>query len=314
MCGRVCARASRTNPQDRVTASVGRVTATPVTNSGTAPVNLRTVAAIGLAAGALGGLFGVGGGFIIVPGLIAFTQMDRRLAHGTSLAATLPIGLASFLTYLAHGNIDWAVAAVLTAGSVSGAVLGTRLLRVIPKRPLTLIFVTVILATALRLVMGSSDVTRTALTVPSVGGLVLLGVAAGTLAGLLGIGGGVVMVPAMVVLFGIVPPTAKGTSAAVIVPTALMGTWRNRRHGNADLRAASVCGVAGMISAVIGGIVAVRLDDQVSNVTFGLLLTVVAISQLVTLRHGDDAIDDVTDDTAEDTAEDASDDASGGDV
>ena len=243
------------------------------------------MAVVGLAAGALGGLFGVGGGLIIVPGLIAFVHMDRRLAHGTSLAATLPIAVASFVTYLASGNVDWPVAMALAAGSVCGAVVGTRLLRTIPKRPLTLIFVAVILATALRLFMATGDAARADLTLAGVGALVVAGLVAGTLAGLLGIGGGVVMVPVMVVLYGMVPPVAKGTSAAVIVPTALMGTWRNRRHANADLRVAAVCGLAGTVTAVIGGTVAIHLDDRVSNVLFGLLLVTVAASQLATLRR-----------------------------
>ena len=68
---------------------------------------MRHAALVGLAAGLLGGLFGVGGGLIIVPGLIGFAAMERRLAHGTSLAATLPIAAASLITYLAHGNVDW---------------------------------------------------------------------------------------------------------------------------------------------------------------------------------------------------------------
>ena len=50
------------------------------------------------------------------------------------------------------------------------------------------------------------------------------------------------MVPAMILLFGIPPVVAKGTSAAVIIPTAVMGTWRNRAKGNADLRAAAIIG------------------------------------------------------------------------
>ena len=69
-------------------------------------VSLSTAAIVGLAAGALGGLFGVGGGLIIVPGLVGFAHMDRRLAHGTSLAATLPIATASLITYVAYGNVD----------------------------------------------------------------------------------------------------------------------------------------------------------------------------------------------------------------
>ena len=102
--------------------------------------------AIGLGAGLLAGLFGVGGGLIIVPGLLIFGRMDRRLAHGTSLGSTLIIAIASLLTYLAHGNVDWAIAALLAAGSVAGAVIGTHLLQIVPRAVLVYLFVAVVLA------------------------------------------------------------------------------------------------------------------------------------------------------------------------
>ena len=77
-----------------------------------------------LAAGLLGGLFGVGGGLIIVPGPDG-AGIERKLAHGTSLGRFLPIGLASVVTYLAHGHVDWRVALFLSIGSIVGAIIGT---------------------------------------------------------------------------------------------------------------------------------------------------------------------------------------------
>lgn len=257
----------------------------PSTSTTSAAVDLRVAALVGLAAGGLGGLFGVGGGLIIVPGLIGLAKMDRRLAHGTSLAATLPIAVASLLTYASHRNVDWAVAVFLAVGAVAGAVLGTHLLSVIPKRPLTIIFVITVLATALRLFIAPETSGRGDLTAPMAVVLVVIGVATGTVAGLLGVGGGVIMVPALVVGLGVVPVMAKGTSVAVIVPTSVMGTFRNRRHANVDLRVAAVVGLAGVVSAVVGGTLADRIGDQVSNVMFAVLLLVVAVLQLASLRE-----------------------------
>lgn len=245
------------------------------------------ISAIGVAAGLLGGLFGIGGGLIIVPGLISVAGFDRRIAHGTSLAATLPIAAASLITYVAHGNVDWAVAACLTMGAVWGAVLGTHLLHVVSKRVLTIAFVVVIFATAVRLFTTSDVGGRADLTLWSAATLVLIGLVTGTLAGMLGIGGGVVMVPAMVVLYEMVPVVAKGTSAATIVPTSLIGTIRNRSNANVDLRAAAIIGAAGIVSAVCGGLLADAMSDRLSNVLFAALLLVVGISQLATLRGGD---------------------------
>jgi uncharacterized membrane protein YfcA len=231
---------------------------------------------VGLVAGFLSGLFGVGGGILVVPGLVLALHMDQRLAHGTSLAAVLPISLASLVTYAAHGNVDWPAALVLTVGAVAGAVVGTRLLHVLPERVLALAFALLLVATAVRLFVHTDAVGRGDLTPPTVAGLVLVGLLAGVLAGLLGVGGGIVLIPAMVVLFSVAPVLAKGTSLAVIVPTALVGTWRNHRRGNVDLRAAAVVGLAGVVSAVAGASVADRISDEVSNSLFALLLVVMA--------------------------------------
>jgi uncharacterized membrane protein YfcA len=81
------------------------------------------------------------------------------------------------------------------------------------------------------------------------------------------------MVPAMMLVLGLSPVVAKGTSLAVIVPTAIIGTWRNRRNLNVDLRAATVVGLSGAGCAVIGAMVAEQLPDRASNLLFaGLLL------------------------------------------
>lgn len=239
---------------------------------------------IGLAAGLLGGLFGVGGGLIIVPGLVSIAGMDRRLAHGTSLAATLPIAAASLITYVSHGNVDWPVALFLAIGAIGGAIVGTTLLHIIPKNVLIVIFVVTVLATATRLAISTDSTGRADLTVAMAILLIVIGVLTGTLAGLLGIGGGVIMVPAMIVILGMVPVVAKGTSVAVIVPTAIMGTIRNRKKANADIRVAAVVGLFGAASAIVGGTISDRLSDHLSNIMFAALLVFVAITQLLSLR------------------------------
>lgn len=234
-------------------------------------------AAVGVAAGFLSGVFGVGGGILIVPGLVLALHMEQRLAHGTSLAAVLPISLASLVTYGTQGNVDWAVALVLALGAVVGAVIGTRLLHVIPERALGFGFAVLLVVTAVRLYMETDAAGQRDLTVGVATALVALGLLSGVLAGLLGVGGGIVLVPAMVVLFAVPPVMAKGTSLAVIVPTAIIGTWRNRTRGNVDLWAAAVVGLAGVVSAVAGASVSDRLPDDVSNGLFALLLVVVAV-------------------------------------
>ena len=149
------------------------------------------MALVGTTAGLLGGLFGVGGGLIIVPGLVLVIMLERRLANGTSLAATLPIALASLSTYLYKGNVDWTVAGFLASGTIVGAVIGTKLLTILPKRTITIVFIVTVLATAARLFMTSETAGRDNATIYTGLLLVVIGLATGTLSGLLGIGGGV---------------------------------------------------------------------------------------------------------------------------
>lgn len=240
---------------------------------------------IGAGAGLLSGLFGIGGGIIIVPALLTMLSMERRLAHGTSLAATVPVALASFVTYAVGGNVDRPVAACLAAGAIVGAIVGTHLLQIIPKTPLTIIFIVVILLTAVRLVASGESLGREELTVPGIAALIVIGFVTGTLSGLLGIGGGIVMVPAMVVLFAMPPVLAKGTSVAVIVPSAIVGTLRNRANDNVNLRVGAAIGVSGVVSAVIGSLIAGSLSASFSNAMFALLLVIVAVVQANTLRN-----------------------------
>ncbi len=242
-------------------------------------------AVLGLVAGFLGGLFGVGGGILIVPALVLVMHMDQRLAHGTSLAAVLPIAVASLIGYTLEGKVDWPVGVLLAIGAVGGAVIGTHILHVLPQRVLGYVFAGFLLLTAVRLVADhSSALGRSDLTVGRGALLVLIGVITGILAGLLGVGGGIVMVPAMIVLFGIPAVVAKGTSLAVIVPTAVMGTWRNRTKHNTDLRVAAVVGMAGIASVFAASQVSVGLSEATSNVLFALLLAAVAVRMLFQLR------------------------------
>jgi uncharacterized protein len=246
---------------------------------------LLVSAAVGAAAGALSGLFGVGGGILIVPGLVLIRRMDQRRAHATSLAAIIPIAVAGAAGYALDGAVDWAAAGLLAVGAAAGTVLGTRALGRIPARGLRIAFALFLLAAAATLPF---EVTAAAAP-PEIGILdgtllVLLGVVAGVLAGLLGVGGGIVMVPGLVLLASLSQAVAKGTSLVVIIPTALVGTVNNLRRGYVDVPAAAVVGVVGAIFSFLASLLSIRLDPVVSAVLFGILLVAVAIRLLLAAR------------------------------
>ena len=245
----------------------------------------RNVVMVGLAAGLLSGVFGVGGGVLIVPGLMLVAEMEQRRAHGTSLAAVLPIAVTGLVTYLTYDNVDWWAAACLVGGALPGALLGTKWLATVNKKVLTWLFVAIALASAVRLFFGI-DTSQTAdhslgLTIS----LMIVGFVSGVLAGLLGIGGGIVMVPALMLLGGISAVLAKGTSLAAIVPTSVMGTWRNRKLENVDVQAGATIGIAGAATAVVGGVIAEALPERVAAVSFAVLMLAVCTRLALAMRQ-----------------------------
>jgi hypothetical protein len=170
-----------------------------------------------------------------------------------------------------------------------GAVLGTKLLNVLPHRTLAVAFAGILAVTAIRLFLPLDSGVRGVLNLGTIVALIAIGVATGILAGLLGVGGGVVMVPAMMMLLHLPAAVAKGTSVAVIIPTSLMGTYRNRTKKNVDLRAAAIVGLGGIPSAIVGGWISARMSDSVSNVLFASLLLVVATRLVLQIRSDDKA-------------------------
>ncbi|HEV2671942.1 MAG TPA: sulfite exporter TauE/SafE family protein [Gemmatimonadales bacterium] len=91
------------------------------------------VSVMGLLAGVISGLFGVGGAVVIIPGLVFITKMPQHTAHGTSLAALLlPVGLLGVLQYAKREQVHWGYAAVVAGGLLIGAYFGASLAGSIP--------------------------------------------------------------------------------------------------------------------------------------------------------------------------------------
>jgi uncharacterized membrane protein YfcA len=104
---------------------------------------------------------------------------------------------------------------------------------------------------------------------------VVLGLAAGVLAGMFGVGGGILFVPTLVAL-GLSQHDAIGTSLLAIIPTVLVGTWRQSRYGNVRWRAAVVLGVAAAAAAQGGVVLAEALSGPTLRRLFAGLLVLVA--------------------------------------
>ncbi len=99
------------------------------------------VSVLGLLAGVISGLFGVGGAVVIIPGLVFITKMPQHTAHGTSLAALLlPVGLLGVMEYAKRQQVNWGYAAVVAVGLLIGAYFGARFAGSIPDVTLRKLF------------------------------------------------------------------------------------------------------------------------------------------------------------------------------
>ena len=103
-------------------------------------------------------------------------------------------------------------------------------------------------------------------------GAALIGVLAGIAAGLLGIGGGILFVPALTILLGLDQVEAEATSLLAIVPVALVGSWRQRSYGNLRVGDAAVIGLLSIAGVVAGVAAANALPERVLRIGFALVL------------------------------------------
>jgi uncharacterized membrane protein YfcA len=183
----------------------------------------------GVVVGFACGLLGVGGGFIMVPVQIwALTSMGidptlaTRMAFGTSLAVILPTALSGCQAHSCRGVVLWRPGIYMGLSGLAGAILGGTIATHAPGDLLKVIFGLVVLAGALRMLLAGRIKPR---DVPKEGILqyVLWGFAVGVVSGLSGIGGGVILVPIMVMVMGFGMLQAVGTSSVAIALNSVGG-------------------------------------------------------------------------------------------
>lgn len=241
---------------------------------------ILALAGIGLAAGFFSGLFGVGGGLIIVPGLVVLLHLDQRRAVGTSLLAIVPAVLGSLVAYAVAGSVDLAIGGLLAIAAVGGAQLGSLLLQRMPVRVAQWVFVGFVAVMVVQLVLLVPDrATGLVLDPLRITALLVLGLVAGVLSAVLGIGGGGVVVP-ILMLLGASDLVAKGASLVMMVPTVLSGMVANLRRHNVDVRAGLIVGGLSLLTGPLGAWVAHVIPAQVSSWLFAGFLAFIGATML----------------------------------
>ena len=227
-------------------------------------------------------MFGVGGGIILIPLLMAFARLDQRRAAATSLLAILPTSISGSITYALHGEIDYIAAGIIAVGAIAGSFIGTALLRRIPLVWLRWLFIALLVGTALRLLFVEPERGEPLpLTWLLAGAYVLLGLVMGIASGLLGVGGGIIAVPALVAVFGVSDLIAKGTSLLVMVPTTVTGTVSNSRAGLVEVRTGLIVGCAAAVASILGATIALALPARAAAILFSVFLVGIAIQLTV---------------------------------
>lgn len=116
--------------------------------------SLSRPVALGLVAGFVGGLFGIGGGVVVVPGLVLWLRFSQHHASGTSVATIVASAGAALISFAGSGAVDWRAAALITVGAVVGAAIGARILHLIPAKMLTRAFSILLLVAAARMAIS----------------------------------------------------------------------------------------------------------------------------------------------------------------
>lgn len=246
---------------------------------------LPIMMAVGAAAGLTSGLFGVGGGLVIVPALV-WLGMTQRRAAATSMAAIIPISTVAVLSYAFHGDVDWVAGILMTLGFVIGAQIGARLLHYFSEvllRWIFVVFVSFIIVS--QLISIPARDAHISLSVSTGIFMVLCGIAVGTLASLLGVGGGAMMVPAFISLFGASDLIARGTSLFAMIPGSVSATIPNARKKLVEHKYALMVGVSACVFSPIGNLIASHLTPHVNAILFAAYLTFILLRSLWAAIH-----------------------------
>jgi uncharacterized protein len=235
--------------------------------------------AIGFVSGVLSGLFGVGGGIVMTPGIQVLLGAPPIVALATPLPVIFPTALTGALAYRRRGEIDMRAVAWLVGPGVVGAVIGALLTGSIDTRLLLIVTAILLAWQAIAILRkGERPTSERPATAPILGGI---GTLAGLVSGLLGIGGGLVIVPLLAGWLGMPLKRALGTSLLAIVALVVPGTVVHAALGHLDLAIGLALVVGAVPGARLGAALALGARERTLRVVVGSGLLVIAIAYAI---------------------------------
>jgi uncharacterized membrane protein YfcA len=237
---------------------------------------------LGVALGAVGGMMGIGGGLIAIPVLAWLYGMDQHLAQGTALVMILPNVLVGFVRYRQRNHIDLRATVWLVALAMLSTYIAARYAALIDPSRLRGGF-------ALFLIALSAYFTwqllarRESATAVSSRLLPVVGVMSGVMSGLFSVGGGLVVVPALVTLFRMTQTQAQGVAMALVIPGAVVALATYAHAGNVGWAVGIPMGLGGVLSVSWGVALAHAMAPRTLRMLFCLVLFGTALATL--LQH-----------------------------
>jgi hypothetical protein len=242
-------------------------------------LELLFLGVVGVIGGMLSGLVGVGGGIVFVPGLLYVGGWRIQEAVAASLVIIVFSSLSGTLRNARSNDpVNWRVAALLALAVAPSSLIGVLISRVSPEIVVKVAFATLLLALAYPTARGGGEYdTDKRIPLPLV---FLAGIFVGTVSGLVGVGGGVVMVPLMVLGMGLTTKRAVSTSLAVVMFAGIVGAAGYVATGFRD--AQQLLGLPPLIiGSVIGAPLGVRtrdwLPESAVRIGFGVFMVIVAL-------------------------------------
>ncbi len=243
-------------------------------------LQLLILAVLGTLGGALSGVAGVGGGIVFVPTLVYAAGWDIKEAVAASLVIVIFSSLSGTIrNQRSEDPVDWRAATILSLAVAPASLIGVYVSSVSPATLVQVAFAGVLLALAYPTARGGSDPSKAGRKIPPA--LVLLaGVGIGALSGLVGVGGGVVMVPLLVLGLGLTTKRAVSTSLAVVFFTSIVASLGYAVAGFADFFSLAPLVVGSMVGAWSGVRLRERLPDRTLRVGFAAFMVVIALRTL----------------------------------
>ncbi|MBG7040403.1 sulfite exporter TauE/SafE family protein [Pseudomonas aeruginosa] len=238
---------------------------------------------LGMVLGCLGGLFGIGGGLLAIPALGVIFGLDQQLAQGTALVMVVPNVVLALWRYHQRNRIDPRQAGVLALTGLLCAFLASSVAARIDAARMREAFVIFLLALAgymfwrlFRRPPQGGATPRYGL--PWMG---VLGLGAGSLGGLFGVGGGVLATPVLTSVFGLAQVVAQGLALALAAPSTAVALGTYAMHGHGDWRMGIPLALGGLLSISWGVRLAHALPERSLRMAFCAFLALCAVLLLV---------------------------------